>query len=396
MPRSLRAWLASLALIAFPGLAQGQTFLGPPHLAPVALEARCPLVDGLGGAVAHFMALGADPLQVALMKADAAARGGAATADVASQPAGAADRATAAETAVDRDLQDSLARLAAAEPVDVAVRGGDGASSEGKSPLAGSSAVIVGLQEEYLPYDLRGDDLPRLRLLPFSTPRSCPLASRPAAPLTAEAALAMDNAVCDELAACYAIASLKPPAPHAAAAAVTSNAAAEAIAAGDAAAPQEAIVDFAELIPSGQEWVAAGQWIAAQRPPTPLHCWLDEAIGQVSEVLEAQGPIHRELNAEQMGARLALGGLYAGRSIVDAAEPVMPILARVPAAQAAPAAAPAGRPGAIEAAPLSLAAGALHSAAGQLEYLAASLRQWGTSVDRVARAKVAAPAALRR
>lgn len=393
MPRSLRAWLASLALIAFPGLAQAQTFLGPPHLAPVALEARCPLVGGLGGAVTHFMALGADPLQVALMKADAAA-------EVASEPAGAANRQAAATVAAQDDLQESLARLAADEPVDVAVRSDrkesdrEG-SSEGGSRLVGSSPVIVELEEEYLPYDLRGDDLPRLRLLPFSTPRSCPLASRPAAPPAAEAAMANRHDVCHELAECYAIVALNS-APQPIAAVGGSAAEGEAIPAGGAAAGQDVIVKLVELIPSRQELAAAGRWIAAQRPPTPLHCWLDEAIGQVSDVLEAQGPIYRELNAEQMGARIALGGLSAGRSIFRAAEPVMPILARVPAAQAAPAAAPAARPEAIETAPLSLAAGAMHSAAGQLEYLAASLREWGTSVDRVARAKVAAPAALRR
>lgn len=394
MPRSLRAWLASLALVAFPGLAQAQTFLGPPHLAPVALEARCPLVDGLGGVMSHFMALGADPLHVALLKADEEG-GGAAAADAISGQDAVAAEGVADGTSVDAELRESLARLTAAEPVDVSDRNGSERVNRGGERFVGSAAVVVELKEEYLPYDLRADEPLRLRLLPFSVPRCCPLADRPARAPQPEEALATDAAEWPDLAECYAIAGQV--ARHDRVAADTGAPHCDAEAGQDAIA-EKAIVGFADLIPTSRDIEAARRWVGSLRPPMPLHCWLDEAICRVSDVLDAQGPVRRELDAQQLGVRIAQWGMYAERSIADAAEPVMPILARVPAAQNPPAIAPAVLPApeAAEEVGFSVAAGALHSAAGQLESLAAALRSWGTSVDRVARAKVVVPAAIRR
>lgn len=398
MPRSLRAWLASLALIAFPGLAQAQTFLGPPHLAPVALEARCPLVDGLSGAISHFMALGADPLHVALLKADAEG-GGVAVADgMSGQGAVAAEGVaeSAADPALaDARLRESLARLTAAEPVDVSGRSGRERVSRGGERFVGSAAVVVELKEEYLPYDLRADEPLRLRLLPFSVPRCCPLVDRPARAPQPEAALAMDAAEWPDLAECYAVAGQVTRQDRIAADSDASGCDAEA---GQDAIADKAIAGFPNLIPTSRDIEAVRRWVGSLRPPMPLHCWLDEAVCRVSDVLDAQGPLRRELDAQQLGVRIAQWGMYAERSIADAAEPVMPILARVPAAQNRPAIAPADlpAPAAVEEVELSVAAGALHSAAGQLESLAAALRSWGSSVDRVARAKVVVPEAIRR
>lgn len=402
MPRSLRAWLASLALIAFPGLAPAQTFLGPPHLAPVALEARCPLVDGLSGAVTHLMALGADPLHVALLKADAE-RGGIAAADrspctddstcndeVVAQDVVAGERPVEA-TPANADVRASLARLAAEEPVDVATESGSKPGSEKGRRLVGSSAVVVLLEEEYLPYDLQADEPLRLRLLPFSVPRRCQL-NRSARALEADATPASEVADCAELAECYAFANRGTGAKR------DEMAADDKAVERDAVAGQELIAHIVELVPTSRDVAAIRRWVASLQPPMPLHCWLHEAVSQVSDALDVHGPIRRELRAERMGTRLGQLSLRAERSIADAVQPVMPILARVPAAQEPPARAPENlpAPAAIEDVEWSFAAGALDSAAGQLESLAAALRSWSASVDRVARAKAAGPEALRR
>lgn len=527
MPRSLRAWLASLALIAFPGLAlpsyaRAQTFMGPPHMAPVALEARSMLSDGINGRIAGLVALGADPLESSILLADAAAddtessasdaEATAAEAKIAKAAAGKVDTAgaKAAKQHVDEGipacyvecpaareadaLEESLAALATEEPLDVAVsptaaaadnvpvgcgglrlatdvagcavqasdaeqapddsasrvavaekgaeaekgagaesrelancewdacdwdahewdasewdecselakwselaecgalagrgepaaseeaveiaavesgdevKGSDVAESQAGtadsaegSRFVGSSPVIAVLEEEYLPYDLSADEPLRLRLLPFSVRRSCPLENRPL------------------------VAAIAPGDKAATAAA--------------ASAPKAAVTPLVNLAPSGIDWVALSRWVDSLQPRMPVHCWMEEVIWQVNEALDPRGPIRSRLQAEQIGHQVAEWGIQLEQHVAAAAEPVMPILARVVAPQPQPAAPPAGipqRPAAAEKVELAVAANALISAAGQLESVAAALRSWGTSLDRVAKAAPAEAAMLRR
>lgn len=63
MNKSLRNWLASICLLATPGAVFGQNYVGQPYLAPVALEARCRVADGMLDSWPNFHSRGIDPLR---------------------------------------------------------------------------------------------------------------------------------------------------------------------------------------------------------------------------------------------------------------------------------------------------------------------------------------------
>jgi hypothetical protein len=119
MTRSLRNWLASLILLAapvlaFPNVGSAQTFWGSNGLAPVALEARCRVADGMLESWPRLRHSGFDPLaiHVAARETTAAVEQTGDNAQSATAPGKAAGKDDAAPFC-------PFAWLASEEPIDV-------------------------------------------------------------------------------------------------------------------------------------------------------------------------------------------------------------------------------------------------------------------------------------
>lgn len=403
MTRSLRNWLASLFLLAAPSVAFGQNYVGQPHLAPVALEARCRVADGMLDSWPNFHVTGADPLRVAMLSlkqnrstpvfdagcgaasvpacyAEDASTELAASAQPKSVPTKelVADTSEAAievkafensespianfqpspdfcpfadyvqarsihsntsinasQIAAKPASKELLAEIAAGEPIDVnyleAVNGQVADDCAEAMLLPGSSTVgsgpmVVTLDEEYLPYDLNEVDSDRqhpitIRILNLRAPNYCMLPNNAVMPTQLE-----DDAVL--------------------------------------------VVD-------------TDFNIQPQPCRFPLDCWMDELVWRTSDLFDASGPVVQQLDAGRLGGRIAQMTAVTLDGVVEYSQPVVQILAqrvlpKQPAGQQF--AMPAGQHGGE----LAAAGSALISVAEDLESLAAALRGWGNSINRVA------------
>ncbi len=372
MTRSLCAWLASLALFAAPSFASAQNFRSHSFLAPVALEARCQVADGMLLEWTTPIGLGRDPLHAAVLAADMATdqmqeSSGQCGAELADAPAPAAstDKAIVAEPslACEPEAFCPFAHLAATEPVDVIPHAivADAIVTKGvvahaivaKGVVAkhvtptpndakrvdarrvGAAATIVTLEQDaYMPYVIAQNPPVRLNLLPFTYPQSCLLTDRPTQPVVAPS------------------------------------------------------LDLSVLIPGEEQLQFLSRTYRSMQPRLPLACWMDELIWRTSELLAAEGPIVSWCDADKVGRLAADWSVLASEKIGEVSQPALPILARNVApenAKPVPAANPVQPPAPKE--EFVVAAVVLKSAAEELESLASTLRTWGDSLQRVAAAK---------
>jgi hypothetical protein len=116
----------------------------------------------------------------------------------------------------------------------------------------------------------------------------------------------------------------------------------------------------------------------------PVTCWIDSVVWTGERWLSSNGPLQPWLDARLWGEQLAELSTEAVTSVADWARPALPILTHSLTPQAPLPAAPQPQ---FQVSELTMAAAVLHSAAGELESLADSLRSWGNSLHRVARAE---------
>lgn len=355
MKRTLRNWIASIALAATPGSAFAHDLPDSKYLAPVALEARCQVADGVLGSWTQLIALGADPLHTAILLADTEEPSPFDT-EFASD-----EIAVAAATPAAKQCEPfcPFADIAADEPIDVVMHPNDlppaprhplDLPAESKiSPLVGSAPTIATLEEEYLPYDLVAGAPATLEMLPIRTPRVCKLSD---APKKSSVVHQVDS-------------SLLP-------------------------------IDWSVMVAQPAAEQLAGQPAkqsaeveqqATEQPYIPVACYVDSAINYAYDLLDPQGPIMPWIDARRIGMEMIPAANTVVQQAIEWTRPVWPILATEIATEAQPAdAAPA--PQNIAPAPvrpeseLKVAAEALHTAANELERIANKLRTWGDSLVR--------------
>lgn len=436
MTRSLRNWLASLFLLAAPGVSFGQNHIGQPHLAPVALEARCRVADGMLDSWRNFHVSGADPLHVAMLSlqpnrstpisvmprsaetvpavptTDERATDGPQSLveftgespishfqpspdfcpfadfvqprNISAKPSVLSRRVVVKDQVIDSPLaahlhanarqrnaaeqklaiqklaKDLLVKIAADEPIDVnylAVAKADVATIVSGGSSAGSSPMVVTLDEEYLAYDLTTSDLASkhpvtIRILNLPAPNYCmlpPHAVLPFDPMNGNIAEnADDDGVFD-----LAVSSLHNQ------------------------------MDLCEYLPSDEYRTFLQDMAQPESARLPLDCWMDELVWRTSDMLRQDGPIASQLDANLLGQQLAKLTTVAFGGVVTYSQPAVPILAQPLAPQQPPGQRFAVPPG-QRMSELAVAGSALINVAEELESLAAALRGWGSSINRVA------------
>lgn len=340
MTRSLCAWLASLALFAAPSFASAQNFRSQNFLAPVALEARCYVADGMLLEWTQPIGLGRDPLHAAVLAADMATgtvleSAGQDETEPAGAPTAGVDHTTIRVPALacEPEAFCPFSHLAADEPVDVIPHAVVTNPSVVAKPIGAAATIMTLEQDAYVPYVLAKNPPVRLNLLPFTYPQSCLLADRP---IRTEASPAFDLSV---------------------------------------------------LIPGEEQLQFLRQTYRSMQPRLPLACWMDELMWRTSDALAADGPILTWCDADKLGRMAGIWSVRATEKIGEVTQPALPILARsVPPenAKPVPVANPVQPPAPSE--EFVVAAAVLQSAAEELESIASTLRTWGDSLQRVAAA----------
>ena len=382
MKRSVCSCLVSLAFMATTSSAHAQVLLGHTRLAPVALEARCQVADGMLGAWTQLTNLGADPMHAAVLLADEAAESGCSEqANVAveieelgqdcigSGCVAVFDETEPAALVADPCPQESycpeesyccpFADLAASEPIDVNRYSDDldnevvqlessesqeqvpGVAGDSRPSLVGSSPMIFLIQEEYLPYDLDRKFPVEIGFFPIKGPSAGPLQYR-ATPLEEEVVYGPE--------------------------------------------PSPAM----DAVASASEDQATSEEVhGADSLDLPIACYIDLALNYAFDLTDANGPIVPWLDARRLGA--AFGPLtYEGvSSFVEWTQPAWPVLSAPvsgPMPQVAPQPAPQNLAPVVPGInpELEVAASTLHYAASGLERFASALRGLGDSITRVA------------
>lgn len=426
MKRSVCSCLVSLAFMATTSSAHAQVLLGHTRLAPVALEARCQVADGMLGSWTQLTKLGADPMHAAILLADQRDESGLAgsscvpvdapeTSIAHSDHDALSSSATSASEVVghvdmeqecvglgciaafdESELETSVANpcpqesycpeesyccpfadLAASEPIDVNRYTDDSATEDSAIDNSENEvARIESLQSQPQSRANEGSSRPNLvgsspmifliqeEYLPYDLDRKFPVEIG-FFPIKGPSAGPLQfRATPLEEDVVYG------PEPAPAIDAVP--------------APAMDAVASAQGAPSISEEARLAESI-----DLPIACYVDMALNYAFDITDADGPIRPWIDARRVGAALGPIPYEAVSSFVEWTQPAWPVLSAPvsgPMPQVVPQPAPQNLAPVVPALnpELEVAASTLHYAASGLERFAGALRGLGDSITRVA------------
>jgi hypothetical protein len=421
MKRSLRNWLASLIVLAAPSATYAQNFIGDSHLAPVALEARCRVADGMLDSWSRYRNLGSDPLHVALSSPKKLEVTPVLTGKIPFQASPAfcpmalefdSDLCELEQQQAEQVALAALAGIAADEPIDVdrhepaisLSKDVDGRSvANAANRLVGSSPMIVvleevaveevavdacmacypwpnldsALDEEYLPYDLpvakreAVDEVTSQAVVA----RISPIDESLGHPITVDFANlgGAEKNISESMGLSYCV-------PVAESVEDIDLLATDSTPLVESQhVPQLMVGDY---YPDDQQLRELDRMARAMQYSVPIDCLVHDWIWRGGEMMASDGPIVAWMNGDRIGQEIGTLASEAFEAIVENSLPVLPILARpievnVPAPQQI--AAPHGR-----ADELAIAGSVLISIADELDAFASSIRSLGSSIHQAA------------